>query len=168
MIGFDAAFASLLGWLFSFTKGVTEVIGGVAAETCDGSGLPAGGCERTAAAGAITSAAVSKATNSAPTATMSPGSPVVRNTTPVTGAGTSTLALSVITSTMRSPSVTDSPATTCHSTISASTIPSPRSGSSNTNSLMFPPALSPTPERFAADQENIPTQMRGGRACPSL
>ena len=38
--------------------------------------------------------------SSAPTATVSPGSPVVRSTVPVTGEGISTLALSVMTSAM--------------------------------------------------------------------
>src|SRR5450631_2815555 len=45
-------------------------------------------------------AANSNTINGEPTATLSPGSPVIDTTRPLTGAGTSTAALSVITSTM--------------------------------------------------------------------
>src|SRR5579885_338105 len=86
------------------------------------------------AAGAA--AAVSNTTNSAPTATMSPGCPVVESTFPVTGDGTSTAAFSVITSTSPSSSDTSSPGFTFQAPISASTVPSPRSGSLKTNRLI--------------------------------
>ncbi len=59
---------------------------------------------------------------------MSPGWPLTETTVPLTGAGTSTAALSVMTSAIIWSSVTRSPAFTFHSTISASTVPSPRSG----------------------------------------
>ena len=64
--------------------------------------------------------------------TMSPGPPVSDTTRPVTGAGTSTAAFSVMTSAMTWSSSTWSPTLTCHATISASTVPSPRSGILNT------------------------------------
>ncbi len=63
---------------------------------------------------------------------MSPGAPVMESTRPPTGAGTSTAAFSVITSTSTSSSATLSPGLTRQLTISASTVPSPRSGSLNT------------------------------------
>jgi hypothetical protein len=63
---------------------------------------------------------------------MSPGTPVSDSTRPVTGAGTSTAAFSVMTSAMIWSSVTASPTFTCQATISASTVPSPRSGILNT------------------------------------
>jgi len=70
--------------------------------------------------------------SSAPTGTMSPGAPVVETTRPLTGAGTSTAAFSVMTSTITSSSATTSPGFTRQPTISASTVPSPRSGSLKT------------------------------------
>ena len=78
------------------------------------------------------SAPVSMTMSSAPTGTMSPGAPVVDSTRPLTGAGTSTAAFSVITSTITSSSATVSPGFTRQLTISASTVPSPRSGSLKT------------------------------------
>ena len=77
--------------------------------------------------------------SSAPTGTMSPGAPVVDSTRPLTGEGTSTAAFSVITSTITSSSLTLSPGLTRQPTISASTVPSPRSGSLKTYLLMPPP-----------------------------
>ena len=71
---------------------------------------------------------VSNAMSSAPTATMSPGCPVRETTRPLTGAGISTAALSVMTSAMIWSSLTVSPTLTFHSTTSAETVPSPRSG----------------------------------------
>jgi len=68
-----------------------------------------------------------------PTATLSPGAPVMDTTLPLTGAGTSTAALSVITSTMIWSSATVAPGAVCQAMISASTVPSPRSGILNTN-----------------------------------
>jgi len=70
--------------------------------------------------------------SSAPTGTMSPAAPVVEITRPLTGAGTSTAAFSVMTSTTTSSSATVSPGFTRQPTISASTVPSPRSGSLKT------------------------------------
>src|SRR5262245_32196163 len=80
-------------------------------------------------------ASVSNTINTAPTGTKSPGSPVVDTTVPVTGDGTSIAALSVITSTIVSSSFTRSPGFTFHSTISASTVPSPKSGNLNSYRL---------------------------------
>src|SRR3954447_26270197 len=71
-----------------------------------------------------------------PTARTSPMSPPSDVTTPATGDGSSTVALSVITSTITWSSAMVSPAATCHSTISASAMPSPTSGSLTTYSLM--------------------------------
>ncbi len=50
---------------------------------------------------------------------MSPGAPVVESTRPLTGAGTSTAAFSVMTSTITSSSATVSPGLTRQLTISA-------------------------------------------------
>ena len=66
--------------------------------------------------------------SSDPTATISPGWPVIETTRPVTGEGISTAALSVMTSAMTWSSSTKSPTLTFHSTTSAVTVPSPRSG----------------------------------------
>ncbi len=90
----------------------------------------------TAAAPSPSFACVSKTMSSAPTGTHSPGLPVVETTVPLTGAGTSTAALSVMTSTITSSSATRSPGLTRHATISASTVPSPRSGNLNTCRLI--------------------------------
>ena len=73
-------------------------------------------------------ASVSNTTSSEPTATMSPGSPLMEMTRPVTGAGISTAAFSVMTSHMTWSSWTRSPGFTCQATTSAETVPSPRSG----------------------------------------
>ena len=59
-------------------------------------GLAAGGL----AAAAVAAGAVSNTINGEPTAILSPGAPRMESTRPLTGAGTSTAALSVITSTM--------------------------------------------------------------------
>ena len=82
----------------------------------------------TAATGAPPGAASSNTIRGDPTAILSPGSPEVDTTVPLTGAGTSTAALSVMTSTMIWSSLTESPGLVCHATISASTVPSPKSG----------------------------------------
>src|ERR1700694_3417695 len=89
----------------------------------------------TAAAPSLTSNTIS----GEPTATFSPGAPVIDTTRPLTGAGTSTAALSVITSTISWSSVTASPGLACQATISASTVPSPKSGILNTYWLMPAP-----------------------------
>src|SRR4051812_28665502 len=78
---------------------------------------------------------VSMRINGDPTASTSPMSPPSDVTMPATGEGSSTVALSVITSTITWSSAMVSPAATCHSTISASAIPSPTSGSLTTYSL---------------------------------
>ncbi len=67
----------------------------------------------------------------APVGTMSPGAPRRAVTTPLKGAGTSTTAFAVSTDTMAWSTRTWSPTLTCHSTISASAKPSPKSGSLN-------------------------------------
>ena len=85
-----------------------------------------------AAPAAADVASVSNTTSSEPTATMSPGSPWMEMIRPVTGAGISTAAFSVITSHMTWSSCTRSPGFTCHATTSAETVPSPRSGILNT------------------------------------
>ena len=77
-------------------------------------------------------ASVSNTTSSEPTATMSPGWPVMERMRPVTGAGISTAAFSVMTSHMTWSSCTRSPGFTCQATTSAETVPSPRSGILNT------------------------------------
>src|SRR6185437_6799868 len=104
---------------------------GRAAAGCAAAGCAASGRADTAAAVAA-APAVSSTTNSAPTATMSPGCPVVETILPVTGAGTSTAAFSVMTSQMTSSAATSSPGLPRQVTISASTVPSPRSGSLKT------------------------------------
>src|SRR5690606_13099599 len=63
---------------------------------------------------------------------MSPAPPASLSTLPEHGAGTSTTAFAVSIETSGSSSRTVSPTLTCHSTISASGRPSPRSGSRNT------------------------------------
>jgi hypothetical protein len=75
---------------------------------------------------------VSSTISSEPTATLSPGPPWVDTTVPLTGEGTSTAAFSVMTSTSTCSSATVSPGLTCQPTISADTVPSPRSGSLKT------------------------------------
>src|SRR6202050_1931625 len=100
-------------------------LGGTAAAT----GLLVAGAAAAAAAGAASpSTPVSNTISGEPTAILAPGTPLIDSTRPLTGAGTSTAALSVITSTMSWSSVTASPGLVCQATISASTVPSPRSG----------------------------------------
>jgi hypothetical protein len=103
---------------------VVAVLGPVAAAGA-GSG-------RVASPAACSPESVSKTTSSEPTGTMSPGAALRASTRPLTGAGTSTAALSVITSAMIWSSSTRSPTLTCQATTSASTVPSPRSGILNT------------------------------------
>src|ERR1700716_3852129 len=105
------------------------------ADIIAGAALPAG----TGVACAAAPDSVSNTISSAPTGTRSPGAPVVDSTRPLTGAGTSTAAFSVITSTSTSSSATVSPGFTRQLTISASTVPSPRSGSLKTYLLPPPP-----------------------------
>ena len=73
--------------------------------------------------------ATSKLTNSLPTATVSPMLPCVEMIRPSMPLGIVTVALSVITSTSGWSTWTCSPGCTCQATISASTTPSPKSGS---------------------------------------
>ena len=68
-----------------------------------------------------------------PTCTTSPGLPTTWTTMPERGDGIVTAALSVSTSTSGSSSLIVSPGWTCHLRISPSWIPSPRSGSLNSN-----------------------------------
>ena len=82
---------------------------------------------------------LAKTINGEPTATMSPSSPATESTVPLTGAVSSTAALSVSIAQIGSSSLTWSPMLTIHSAISASTVPSPRSGSLNVYSLILPP-----------------------------
>ncbi len=82
---------------------------------------------------------VSMMTSGAPTATMSPGSPASLSTVPLTGDDSSTAALSVIMVPTTSSSLMCWPTSTNHSPISDSTVPSPRSGSLKTYSLIPPP-----------------------------
>ncbi len=143
-------------------------------------GAGALGAERAAAGtGALAAvcacppSSVSNTMSSEPTGTDSPGLPVVETTLPLTGEGTSTAALSVITSTMTSSSATTSPGFTRQATISAWTVPSPRSGSLNTCRLIEAlrrsrPASRPAePRRSAAARENIPIQRHAGTAYPN-
>src|ERR1700678_282498 len=79
----------------------------------------------------------SKSISGAPVATMSPTAPCNAVTTPLYGTGTSTTAFAVSTDTIGWSTRTRSPGRTCHSRISASANPSPKSGSLNV--LMRPP-----------------------------
>src|SRR3989440_7093186 len=113
---------------------------------------PDAGADLAAGAGVACTAAsgcVSNTISSEPTGTMSPGEPVVESTRPLTGAGTSTAAFSVITSTTTSSSATVSPGLTRQLTISASTVPSPRSGSLKTYLLTAPPSPASAPRQCA-------------------
>src|SRR5882757_6795380 len=112
---------------------------GAAKPELAGAGTEAGAAS--GAAGAAAAAAVSNTISGEPTATLSPGSPEIDTTRPLTGAGTSTAALSVMTSTMTWSSLTESPGLVCQATISASTVPSPKSGILKTNWLMLAPSL---------------------------
>ena len=108
--------------------GCCDAIFGVIGTSGDGGGAFAAGASPDAAE----VASVSNTTSSDPTATMSPGWPLMETMRPVTGAGISTAAFSVITSHMTWSSCTRSPGFTCHATTSAETVPSPRSGILNT------------------------------------
>jgi hypothetical protein len=74
----------------SLTMTGAAAVCGVAGETAAGE----------TAAGAAPDPSRSNTMSGAPTATLSPGAPLIDTTLPLTGAGTSTAALSVITSTM--------------------------------------------------------------------
>ena len=122
------------------TRGVTGAGGAAAgAGAGAGSGAAAGaGAASGSGAGAAASVAealpspsTSNSMHIAPTGRMSPTSPMRLTTTPLTGEGISTVALSVITDRMGWSSVTVSPTATIHSTTSPSTTPSPMSGSLN-------------------------------------
>ena len=84
---------------------------------------------------------------------------------PTTGDGISTVALSVITSTITWSSATVSPTLTCHATISASAMPSPTSGSLTTYSpIVSPPSLVGARRRRGRAREVVPLlRMRIGR-----
>ena len=75
---------------------------------------------------------VAMATSSAPTAAMSPVSPLRRRILPLTGDPISTVAFSVMTSTSGWSSLISSPTSACQAMISASATPSPTSGSLKT------------------------------------
>jgi hypothetical protein len=77
-------------------------------------------------------ASLSMTTSSEPTGTFSPTAPWIETTVPATGAGLSTIALSVVTSTSVWSSSTRWPTATCHFAISASAVPSPTSGNLKT------------------------------------
>jgi hypothetical protein len=119
------------------TRGVTGA--GGAAATGAGAGAAAGaeaasGSDAGAAASVADALPFPSTSNSmhiAPTGRMSPTSPTRLTTTPLTGEGISTVALSVMTDRMGWSSVTVSPTATIHSTTSPSTTPSPMSGSLN-------------------------------------
>ena len=89
---------------------------------------------------AVPVSVVSKVASSDPTAMTSPGLPLMVSTRPLTGAGISTTALSVDISTSGWSSLTTSPGFTCQATISAETVPSPRSGSLKTWRLIDSPS----------------------------
>ena len=80
-------------------------------------------------AAALPSPATFSRTIGEPTATVSPISAPSHSTSPSTGDGISTVALSVMTAASSASSRTRSPTLTCHSTSSASATPSPTSGS---------------------------------------
>src|SRR5206468_10214953 len=79
----------------------------------------------------------------------------------------STAAFSVITSTNTSSSATVSPGFTRQLTISASTVPSPRSGSLKTYLLTPPPLPASAPRQCAPAPENTPIRTRADTECPS-
>src|SRR6185437_5192385 len=76
-------------------------------------------------------------TKSEPIASTSPTLPASQTTSPSTGEGISTVALSVITAPSGASSRTRSPTFTCHSTSSASAMPSPTSGSLTVRSTIL-------------------------------
>ena len=133
--------AGFAGALLRAGRGVRAGIGasvwivtGVRVGTEASTGTSAGGCDCDSF-----EPAVSKEINSAPTGIELPGTPASARTRPVTGAGISTTALSVETSAIVWPSTTSSPGLTCQATISAATVPSPRSGILKLWTLMCPP-----------------------------
>ena len=102
---------------------------------------------------AVPSPATFSRTMGEPTATVSPISAPSQSTSPSTGDGISTVALSVMTAASSASSRTRSPTLTCHSTSSASATPSPTSGSLITCSpMLMPPSSRQTPGRRAPDQ----------------
>ena len=121
-----AARARTAGAAVAAARSTPFVVGGAGSP---GAVMTAGSGAGGGAASASAATSVSMRTMSAPTATMSPTSAPSQRTTPCTGDGSSTVALSVITSTRTSSSLIESPTLTCHSTISASATPSPTSGS---------------------------------------
>ena len=99
-----------------------------------GGGEPAGagaGAAESSLAGGGGAASVSITASIAPTGSIAPTCPPRLLTVPETGAGISTTALSVWTSTMTWSAFTASPAPTRQWTISPSLSPSPTSGRSN-------------------------------------
>ena len=114
-----------------------------------GSGSEAASTSGSVAATGSAAGGVSSESNSTrvePTAIMSPTPPLRELTTPLTGEGMVTDALSVMTSTIGSSSFTASPTLTCHWTTSPSTTPSPMSGSLNTCiPILSPPASCVSP-----------------------
>lgn len=109
------------------------LLAGAAAAAATGA---AAGAE--AAAGAAAPAPVTRWKITSPTGTVTPSSTRRLEMVPAAGAGTSTVALSVITSTTGWCSSTEAPSSTSHWTISPSAMPSPISGS--LNSMVLPPA----------------------------
>ena len=97
-------------------------------------------------------------TRSDPTATLSPISAPSQMISPSTGEGISTVALSVITA-ARLSARTRSPTLTCHSTSSASAMPSPTSGSLITCSAM---------SRRHSLEQRTPDAARIGEVIPFL
>ena len=83
----------------------------------------------------------SNSIQTSPTGRISPGSPIILVILPSTGDGISTVALSVITESIGSSSLTTSPTDTIHSTTSPSTTPSPISGSLNAYIPIFIPLV---------------------------
>ena len=143
---------------------------GLATEAGAGSGSWAASGSGTAwvSATAFEAVSVSNSTSIVPTATMSPTSPLIEETTPLVGDGIVTVALSVIISTIGASSLTMSPMPTCHCTTSPSTTPSPMSGSLKTYFVTFiPPWPSVSPLRYDPVPACNPIQLCGGRGYPS-
>ena len=90
------------------------------------------------AGGAAAAVPSSRTTITAPTFAVSPTLALIAATRPALGEGIVTAALSVSTSTSGSSSLTLPPTSTCHLRISPSWIPSPRSGSLNSNTFVPP------------------------------
>ncbi len=162
--------SAVAGALVDAATGIAAAGGPAATETRGSmSGAAAAvGSAAAAAAGSAVSVVVSMRISGEPTDSTSPTSAPTDSTTPATGDGSSTVALSVMTSTNTWSSATVSPTLTCHSTISASAMPSPTSGSLTMYSLNCrPPSLDGRRRRRVRARGSSPTLAHAGTACPN-